>query len=197
MTDSFKIEWEGSVERWIDDLLPKMAEAQKLGLLKAAKMATGEVQRAIFEDFPSGRGGLAKSYTATLLQPKDGKLRAGAISDLVYARIQDEGGPIVAKNAKALTIPISEKAKKLSSRGVSAREFPGGLDLVWPRGSQVGYLVKSIKKRTELHYLLKRRTHLDGTGYLDKAANNAEPEIVEIMEAALAKAGNDAEAGGE
>ena len=197
MSDAFKVEFKGSVEQWVSDLIPAVAEAQAKSMLPAAEMAAGAVRASIFEAFPGSRGGMARSYTATLLRPKDGHLRSGAVSDLVYARIQDEGGTITPKNAKALTIPISDQAKRLSERGIGARAFPAELSLVWPKGRRTGMLVESMQDRTKLHYVLSKRVTLPGKNYLDDAAQHVAPLLVELFDVNITKAGKETKAGGE
>jgi hypothetical protein len=197
VAETFRLEFEGSVDQWVADLLPELFEAQKSGLLLAAQAASIPVRNRIFEAFPGGRGGLARSYTATLLQPKDGKLRSGVTSDSVYARIQNEGGTIVPKSAKALTIPISNEAKRAGEEGRGARDLGMKLSLIWHKGDPTGLLAESIKGKLKPHYLLAKRSTIKGRHYLEKAAEDAEPKIAEIMDASLQKAGDESKAGGE
>ena len=61
-------------------------------------------------------GGQTLRDMGTLSQsiaPHSGDLWADASTNLVYARVQQEGGTITAKNAKALWIPANAKARQL------------------------------------------------------------------------------------
>lgn len=189
MAVDFKLRINGSVQKWGDELTAKVGEAIKGNMLQAAELAAGAVRREVFRTFNPGTSKLARSYTATLLQPKAGKLRAGAISDLVYARIQDKGGTITPKTAKALTVPISNQAKALSRSGVGAREFPTPLALIWPKGKSSGVLVS----KQGVEYALKRSVDIPATNYLDKSAKAVDPELEELFDGAIDVAAGEAD----
>ena len=92
---SLGVSIEGKILEILQKLEPKILEAQEKGVLEAAEVAAGEIRRQVFSLFKPGRGGLARSFKAALMTPKDkGSVRAGALSDLEYAKIQDEGGTI-------------------------------------------------------------------------------------------------------
>ena len=193
MAEPFKVEIKGSVADWTIGLLKAMDRAKLTALLQAAEFAAGSIRAEIFGgSFRPGTGALARSYTASLLKPKGGKLRSGALSDLVYARIQDEGGTITPKKAKALAIPVSSQARGL--HGVGPREFPGNLSLVWPKGRDRGWLEDEQGK---VHYSLRQSVRLPGRGYLNEAKKASEKPIAEIMSATIEKDLGDVDAGGE
>ena len=89
-----------------------------------------------------------------------------------HARIQNTGGTILPKNAKALAIPISAEAKKYTSPRAMQ-----GLDLI-PRPGKPSLLVRQLTKRGalkgfELHWVLVSSVTLPGTRWLDRGAENA------------------------
>lgn len=184
------VKQKGSVEKWIGNVADKVKDGTAKTMLQAAELAAGAVRREVNQSFRPGTEALARSFTATLLAPKQGKLRSGAISDSVYARIQDQGGTIVPRNAKALTVPVSQQAKSASRRGIGAREFPSPLALIWPKGRDRGYLVE---KGVGVHYVLRKSVTLPGRTYLLESAKAVEPELNELFDGALEVAAGEAE----
>ena len=193
--DPFGVLVKGSVKQWSEELVDKVSDAVEGNMLQAAEFAAGAVRNEIFTGaFRPGTGSLARSYTATLLAPKEGKLRSGALSDLVYARIQDEGGTITPKNAKALAVPVTNNARQLSARGIGPKDFPTPLSLVWPKGRDRGFLIDKTK---QVHYSLRKSVRIPGRGYLKEAAKAAEPKLAELFDDKIGVAAGEAEAGGE
>jgi len=178
MAKGFSTEIDGSVEHWTDDMREKIADGTSKSMLQAAELAAGAIRAEIFSgSFRPGTGALARSFTAALLAPKQGELRSAALSDSVYARIQDKGGTIKPKNAKALTIPISANAKQLSARGIGARDFPTDLSLIWPKGKDRGVLVSE----QGVEYSLRKSVTLPARNYIAEAAKRAEPQIAQLI----------------
>jgi hypothetical protein len=200
MADDLEVTQRGSVAEWTEKLGKRYGETMPRIMLQAAEVAAGAVRRSVFEAFPGGRGGLARSYTATLLDPgPGGELRSGAMSDLVYARIQDQGGDIYPKDAKALAFPHtkSAEAQSLSARGVGPREFPTDLQLIWPPHWERGWLADVSGSKPVPHYFLSDHEYIPPTHYLDEAARIAEPLIDELVDAELTTELGDVDAGGE
>jgi hypothetical protein len=165
-----------------DEALAKVAKgiggSLERGMLLAAEIAAGEVRRAIRARLRQHTGALGRSYRATMLKPKrKGQLRSGAVSDLVYARIQDEGGTVTAKK-RFLTIPVSEAAKRHSRGGGRARQF---LDALGVRGRA------RARAQGVVHYAFKRSVRIPASGYLDAAQTAAEPQIAEIVDVEIQK----------
>jgi len=181
------VKQQGRPEKWASEVGKNLRKAIDSKMLTMAELAAGAIRVQIFQDFPTGRGGLARSYTARLLTRKDGNVRSGALSDSVYADIQDRGGSIYPKTAKALAVPWSPLAKSLSARGVGPRDFPKDLQLVWPKGSPKGYLITSSAGRWEGHYILTKRVRLSGTKYLTKARVNVAPVLASVMVTEISK----------
>lgn len=89
-------------------------------------------------------------------------------SNLVYAPIQQVGGTIVPKTARALAIPMQAS---LARRGVWPRDFPEGALRFVPakRGARgtVGYLFENDGESDgRLMYVLVRSVEIKGQAYL-------------------------------
>lgn len=89
-------------------------------------------------------------------------------SNLVYAPIQQVGGTIVPKTARALAIPMQAS---LARRGVWPRDFPDGALRFVPnkkgRGKAVGYLFENDPDGAgRLMYVLVREVEIKGQPYL-------------------------------
>jgi hypothetical protein len=96
---------------------------------------TGHLRRSIFGDVDSSRAAITGTVGTTA----------------VYGAALEYGATIRPKKAKALTIPLTDKAGKYP-----APKFPKPLTLVWPKGSKFGYLVEQSGKMSTMHYLLTR-----------------------------------------
>ena len=93
-----------------------------------------------------------------------------------WARIQEEGGTIYPKRAKALAVPISDEAKGYSS----PRDMPD-LQLI-PRKGKPPLLVRELSKRGdvigfELHWVLVPSVTILATHWLSRGAKRAAPEM--------------------
>lgn len=153
--------------------LPQLLES---GVFKCAQIAAGELRRTVYSTFKGRTGELARSFKETFLgNAKDGIRSAGALSDLVYAPIQDEGGTVTPKRGKYLAIP-------LPGAGV-----PYGK---WPRDYAKGELhfIKSRAGNALLAdptgkpiFALKTSVRLRGRGYVRAAADAAAPKMAEVM----------------
>lgn len=192
---SVSIEITNPPDEALQDVAKQLPEGLQRGVLLGAEVVAGEIRLAIRNKLRQHTGRLGRSFRATLRQPKrKGEVRAGAYSDLVYAGIQDEGGTVTASSARALTIPLSDRAKAASRAGRGARDFPKPLSLVWPRGATKGFLVEARRGReTIFHYLLKRSVQIPGVEYLDAAVEASEEQVAEILDAELSKSIEEAE----
>jgi len=192
---TFSVKFDGSVEKWAENVAEEMTEESVKLMMQAAELAAGEIRLEAFDAFPEGRGGLGRSFKATMLQSERGSLRSGALSDLVYARIQDKGGTITPRRRKALAVPVSPVAKKMRNHGYSAGDWPRDkLAMVWPKGKRYGLLVEARRRKTIVHYVLKKSVKLPATHYIDKAREQVEPKISELFEDRLVAAGKRAKA---
>ena len=167
---------------FLSKLKPELYKQVSGGVLKAAQIAAGHIRKTV----PKKKGGLARSFRATLLKSKD-DIRAGAISDLIYADVQDRGthgalgGPIRPRTVKFLSIPLSDRAKRMAG--------------LWPRNDSLPLFCfkgKSGKlflanansepgKKDFLQYLLVESVTIKGSNYLERAQEMASKEIIEVV----------------
>ena len=93
------------VERLLNSIAAKTPAALAKAVLAGAQFAEGEIKRTLYDE-TQGRGELARSFHSRFLGWQGGDVSAEAYSDLVYARIQEDGGVIRPKHRKALAVPI-------------------------------------------------------------------------------------------
>lgn len=154
------------------------------GLLTAAQYAGGVLAETVTLTFQAGTAALARSFplgVGFVDTPRG--VAAGALSDLEYAAIQDDGGIIEPKTAKMLAVPLTPAAKKLWPRqwpqeALSLVKMPSGNLLLIPKGGV---------PRDAL-YVLKEQVTIKGRGYVEKARKKAEPEVQKIVDEAIAEA---------
>jgi len=120
----------------------------------------------------TGTGNLRRSITAT--QPYYGRAMVG--TNVKYARIQEYGGTITAKRAKALTIPLNPIAAKMRSNVNSLKSIPN-LSFRKMFGQNIGLLVTTTKSgRGKSHgrpmFLLRRSVTLPPRPFMRTAAAN-------------------------
>jgi hypothetical protein len=162
---------------------PTMAKAA----LKAASYAGAEIGRQVIKDFPRGVGALARSFLpATMIETAPGSVSAGALSRLVYAGIQDEGGTIRPKTAQMLAVPVSKKAKKLWPRDWPAK----GLVCIKSKKGNLLLIDARMAKRKKIvvHYVLKDSVKITGSGYLDTASDAIRDKVQAVFAEAIGKA---------
>lgn len=161
----------------IEDDLPKGIGK---GLLRAAEYTVGEIRKQVIKTFDPHTGALARSYKAQLL--RSGKtVVAGALSDLVYAGIQDRGGTIHAKGKK-LAVPVG--AGRTLPVGTGPRDVPG---LVLVKSRRGNALLAKVRRdgKLDVYFVLKDSVTLKGRDYLEAAARESESTVVEILEGEL------------
>lgn len=147
-------------------------------VMKAAQHVVGTIREVVYETFPDGRtGALARSFRPTFLGRVDGGVSAAAKSELVYARIQDEGGTVVPKTVKNLAIPLSR-----TPVGKWPRHFAKGeLTLIPGKGGKASILARVKRGKVEPMFVLVRSVRIPGRGYLATAAERAAEGVEEIM----------------
>lgn len=131
-----------------------------------------------------GRGKLAQSWKEFPVRIRSGnQVEGGTASDAPYARIQEDGGTIRPVTAGALTIPLTDDARRKRARDYA--------DLFLYR-SPLGkaFLARQMKRSggrgtLELVYLLLKQVTLKPTHYITKAEKAAEPEITGFMDQAV------------
>jgi hypothetical protein len=156
-----------------EELNPDLAKA----VLKAANYGGGVVTETVFAKFPKGTSALARSFLpAKFISAPEGTIAAGAMSDLPYARIQDEGGTIRPKHRKTLAVPISKEAKTKWPR-----DWPGK-DLALIKSKRGNLLLIGAKeKELTVHYVLKESVKIQGRNYLGDAKDEAAPVIEKMV----------------
>lgn len=187
----------GDIGLVLRTLSGKIADDTAGLVLRAAQHAEGEVRAVIYETFPEGRtGALARSFRATFLgRDADGVTAAAVSSDLVYARIQDEGGTITPKTTKYLAVPL----KRLPV-GKWPRHF-GKDELTLIRSKRGNSILAKVTKtrggreKIDPHFVLVPRVTIRGRGYVALAAERARPGIEEIMAEGLQRSVDDAAGG--
>lgn len=150
------------------------------GLLKAANYAGGAIAETIGEKFPHTGGEFPNSFLpARILVDKADEITAGALSDRVYARIQDEGGTITPKKRKNLAIPLNR-----SARPRWPRDWPKG-ELTLIRSKRGNMLLVSRSpngKSIHPEYLLRPSVTIKGRGYIAAAKKKAEPVVQQLID---------------
>ena len=174
VTDDATVVLEGIPEA----LTPELSKA----VLKAANIAGGEIVLAV-RDTTAGSGtttgALARSVLpAHFVEAPKGSVAAAADSDLIYAKIQDQGGTIHAKSVKNLAIPLTKEA-----RGLWPRDRPAG-ELVF-RKSKKGAALLVSATTGEPQYVLKPSVTLKGKGYIAKAREASEELVIETLNEAV------------
>lgn len=131
----------------------------------------------------AGRGKLAQSWKPFPVRVRGKYIEGGAGSDQPYAAIQEFGGPISAKPGHALTIPLTDEARRKR-----AADFPDLFVYKSPRG-KVFLARQKMRSRgrntLEMVYQLVRSVKLPATRYITKAQEAAEPRIFVLMDEAV------------
>jgi hypothetical protein len=170
---------------------PQMLTAVQQTMMVRMKTAVEYLRSRVVKNIStSGRGGNA-SKPGQFPHARTGKLRqsiygvhegskkqvAGRVgTSLIYGRALELGATIRPKNARALTIPMTEEAEKRP-----AKQFKRPLSLVWPTGSKHGWLVEQKGKKTVLQYLLVRKVALKPRPFLRPTLNQEWPTVQKIL----------------
>ncbi len=191
MSVGIQIRSKGAVAA-INAIAQDLPKALITGLLKATYHVENKVKSEVYEKFPDGRtGALARSFKPVFLG-RDGNVISAAVqSDLVYARIQEEGGTITAKG-KYLAVPISDRIPV----GKWPRHFGAGeLVRIQKRGGNP-ILAKITGKKITPMFVLKSSVHLRGRKYLESAEKRAVPGVEEIIGGSVERVVDKANGGG-
>ena len=157
--------------------------AMSIALLRCAQRAEADIKAEVYEAFNPGAGNLARSFKAVMLDAKGSELRAGAVSDSVYAGVQNEGGQIFPKTVKNLAIPNKDAVPL----GKWPRNYPKDSLSFVPslKGNprRTGWLIDKLSKR-RMFTLLKSVT-LKEKRYLEAAQEKSEPHFQRIINTEL------------
>ena len=165
-------------ERWADvrKVMGGQSPAARRIADSSAMILVGEVREAVLNSARSrfgyaGRtGALARSFRESA-SFTGSTWRIAAESDLVYARIQDQGGFIRPRTVKSLAIPLIPMAI-----GKWPRHFARGE--LFRRGNA---LSRMRGKRVENVYALSKQVYIRPKKYLQAAADVALPKIARFM----------------
>ena len=153
------------IKKLSSEITPTLAKS----VLKAANYAGGVIARKVVEIMPGGKGRLAKSFLPAHFVATEGfgSVAAGALSDLVYAQIQDQGGAIYPRTAKRLAIPMTPKAEKRWPR-----DWPADALSYVPRPDGSALLFERLRNGKDvLQYVLKKSVYVPGQHYLEASAD--------------------------
>lgn len=143
---------------------------------KSAQMLVGHVRESVYDSYNSrfgysGRtGALARSYRESV-SFSSGKMRIAAESDLIYARVQDQGGIIRPKTVKRLAIPLIPMAI-------------GKWPRHWKRGElfRRGNALSTMRGGKPINvYALAKQVRIRPKRYLKRASEVALPRIAKLV----------------
>ncbi len=87
-------------------------------------------------------------------------------TNVEYGPLQQYGGTITPKNAKALAIPLTPEAARVAG----PRSFPKPLRLVWPKGRSSGWLIedkgKGKNQKAVMQFLLVSKVTVPARPFL-------------------------------
>ena len=152
----------------LNDIAERIPEEAILDSMKEnAEYLVESVVESIYSLAKDPKSGLTDSYNAELLDTGK-EVVYGVFSSLVYAEIQDVGGPITPQTVKWLAYPHKDAKSFVGIRWPS--DFPKG-DLGFALSSHdpqgTAYLFgKNFKHPT---FILKKKVEIPGLQYLDKA----------------------------
>lgn len=153
--------------------------AMSIALLRCAQRAESDIKSEVYDAFNPGTGNLARSFKAVMLSAKGPELSAGAVSDSVYAGIQNEGGTILPKKAKSLAIPTS-----LVPRGKWPSKYPkDSLQFVLGAKGKPPFLIDAVSKKRM--FTLVKSVTLQGKRYIEAAQEKSEPHFQRIINTEL------------
>lgn len=132
----------------------------------------------------AGQGGLSESVRGWMIsttEPLGAIGVPGNYPAAAYAGIQETGGTIYPRTAKALAIPISDEAKLHAS----PREMDGLVLIDRKAKGKPPILARVSGDHVEVHWVLVASVTLQATGWLSHGVERAVPEMTRIMELEL------------
>lgn len=161
------------------------AKAIASAVLRAAHVMASFVSKAVMEKLPGGTSQLARSFVANVgfIRSTGDVISARTFSPLPYAGIQDKGGTIRPKTARALAVPLTNEAQKRWPRDWSREQ----LKLVVLKGKAllVERLGKGKMARLKAHYVLKDHVTLTGREYIAAARSQGKSAVDGVIRAAM------------
>ena len=166
------------------DAMAENLKAERINMVfKAATLAGGMVGRIL--QAQGGTGKLAGSFSpATFIREDEATVSAGALSDLVYADVQNRGtahlpgGAIRPKPPRRmLAIPVSPEGKARLPRDWPEKE----LALIKSKRGNPILIQSDTEGRVQVHYVLVPNTRLQGTRYLERAEKAVRPQVEKVV----------------
>lgn len=155
-------------------------EEQTRAVRAAAIVVENEVKRQLTNrSLNVDTGSLRASFTSAVFVV-GGEVRGVVGSPLKYARIHETGGTIRPKNARALTVPLSLKAR----RG-RAQDFADAFILNTADGR--AFLVQPDGDGLEFLYVLKDQVTIPRRPYLSRASKVSNERVAALVGGAVAR----------
>ena len=144
-------------------------------MLRQGEMLRGKIVRAIMNAASEPKGDLMRSFQVELMDKGDESVSVGVYSDLVYAKIQDEGGRIEPKK-KWLAFPHKDAKSYVGVRW--PRDFArGALTFKLSKHDSQGTAYLFEEGRAKPVFVLKKLVKMPGLNYLDDAINEYEQDV--------------------
>lgn len=145
-------------------------------LLRGASIVEGSIREEVVRSLTKRpTGSLARSFKAKVTETGKSP-EVGVYSNLPYADIQDEGGTIRAGFRK-LAVPLTDRARRSWPR-----EWPK--DQLFGFKSKRGNFILAERMRSgrlKPHYVLKDHVTIKGAGYIKRAAERSEKDVLEFF----------------
>jgi len=126
----------------------------------------------------AGQAGLASGVRGWMLSEADPLGAIGVPGNhpaAAYAGIQETGGTIYPRTARALAIPISDEARLHAS----PREMDGLVMITRPGKPPI--LARTTGGTVETHWVLKASVTIEATHWLSTGVSRAAPEMARVM----------------
>ncbi len=160
--------------------------ATTIALLTCAQHAEGQIKEEAQKTFEPGTGNLMRSFKAQMLSKKGSTLTAGAVSDLIYAGIQNDGDTIRSSRGpnKYLAIPMPGRDIPL---GKWPRDYPkGALQIgIAPPPYRLGLVL--MDSTGQIMFNLAKKVEIKGKKYIEKAQEKSSKEWPRIFNEKLAE----------
>lgn len=190
----FEVEGEKRMNNMLKRLGRNAESAATIALLACAQHAEGQIKEEAQKTFEPGTGNLMRSFKAQMLSKKGSTLTAGAVSDLVYAGIQNDGGTIRSSRGpnKYLAIPMPGRDIPL---GKWPRDYPkGALHIgIAPIPYRLGLVL--MDSTGQVMFNLAKKVKLKPKKYIEKAQEKSSKEWPRIFNEKLAELIEQSEAG--
>lgn len=161
----------------INQIIADIMDRKRAALLLAGAQVQSQAKAlCVVGKYPAGSGIVGGALRNSIyLKVVGNQARIG--SNMVYAAMQEFGGPVVPVYAKALTIPISPAAI-----GHRAADFPG-LFMI-KREGKPPVLARKNGEEIEVMYVLLKKVMIPRQPYLRPALEAQRKNVIKILQAA-------------